>query len=157
MTKISSQLTFFYKKIFPLLFIGGCIFFLFTALTSPESIKNDSSLPVWVFPLFMFGILTMLFIKFLHPLADEVYEDGYNIWIKRGKIEIKIPFENIQNINHEKSSKPNRVTLSCRNVTQLGNEISFLPISGFYSHKFTDFDVYLKDLIDRIDQKRSKK
>jgi hypothetical protein len=122
--RLSSALTYYYKRVFPIIFIGGgiCIFAIgvFAALTN-----GAISMPFFlVVPIvLLFG---GYYIKqYVTDLADEVLDDGDALIVRNGSKEQRIPLHDITNVSYAPNSSPPRVVLSLRHTTVFGDEIAF--------------------------------
>ena len=154
MRRISSKWTFFYKRVFPILWVGvlGIVFFsmLFVVPHTGQFLPISG---VFV-PLLMIVIGLVLFKKLLFDLADEVFEDHDALVVKNGGREERIAFTDIKNVSYAQFMNPPRVTLSLRRPSVFGEKIAFCaPVSIF---NFASNPV-IDDLIDRIDAVRRKR
>jgi hypothetical protein len=149
MRKISSNQTFFYKRVFPLIWLGGVSIFLITILIAlPNSIVK---IPFTAIPTIMLILGALFFRSFIMNLIDEVYDEGDSLLLINRNIRVNVKLKDIKNINYQHN--PPKMTLSIRHKTELGSEISFYPpknkkILGFGKNELLD------ELIDRIDKSR---
>jgi hypothetical protein len=154
MRKISSDWTFFYKRIFPIIWIGILGIVLFAMLFVVPHPDPFSFIPAIFVPLLMMVIGFVLFKKLLFDLADEVFEDGDALVVKNGSREERIAFTDIKNVGYAQFMNPPRVTLSLRRPSVFGDQVAFcapVRIFNFASNPVID------DLIDRIDAARRKR
>ena len=146
MRRISSRATTFNKKVFPIIWFGFLVCFVLITLRS-----GRVNLMFFVVPAFMgvFGYFIMK--KFLLDLVDEVWDSGNSLLVKNGAQQEMIPLSEIINVNYTILQTPNRVTLTLRQPSGFGKEISFLPPTRLFP--FSKHPV-VEDLIQRIDHSR---
>lgn len=155
MKKISSQLTFFHKKVFPCVWFGFLAFFLILNGSSLFINNKGAPIPFLLIPLGL-GLFGYLLLKnLIFDLMDEVYDGGDYLLVKKGDEEVRIQLTNIININYSVMSNPRRITLSLRDECIFGKEVSFLPISSLTLSPFKKSAIS-EDLIKRVDEKRSR-
>jgi hypothetical protein len=151
MQRISSKWTFFYKRVFPVIWFGFILLFIGVNLT-----VSPPTGPTWIFPLLIvpialggFGYYFMR--KFVFDLADEVYDDGDALVVRNGGQEQRIALADIKNVNYSALVSPPRVTLSLRRPTVFGEEVSFCaPVRVV---PFATSPV-INELIERVDRAR---
>src|SRR5580704_4728317 len=97
MKRISSNWTFFYKRIFPLFWFGFLALFVITDLL--VSRRGAVPVPVLVVPVVMAIIGFMVFRQMLFSLVDEVWDDGNALVVRNGGSEERVMLSNIMNIN----------------------------------------------------------
>jgi hypothetical protein len=156
MKPIHSKLTFFHKRIFPLIWFG--MFGVFLVAIAAGWI-NDRGRPMpapfYLMPFIMLFIGFVLMRYLISPLADEVLDGGEFLLVKKGGVEERISFANVRNVSYQDLVNPPRVTLSLREDTRLGREIVFMPPQRF-GGILRGKNPLVEDLIDRIDRARSK-
>jgi hypothetical protein len=154
MRRISSTLTFYYKRVFPVIWFGGLVLIggigLYAGL-----VKNTSGFfPFLIVLPIMFVLGTRYMKKLVFDLVDEVWDDGDALVVKNGGQEQRIALSDIKNVNYSPMMSPPRVTLSLRHPTVFGDEIAFsaptrvMPLTP---------SAEITDLIDRVDAARDKK
>jgi hypothetical protein len=153
MTKISSGLTFFNKKVFPALWFGFLAFFLVTATLTGIVEKAPVSV---VIPVFMAVIGFFVMKKLVWNLADEVYDCGDFLLVRNRGEEDRVPLSNVMNVNASTYVNPPRITLRLVTPGRFGNEVAFSPIAGFRLNPFAKNKI-AEDLIVRVDRARSKR
>jgi len=92
--------------------------------------------------------------KFTWNLADEVYDCGDSVLVRRGKLEDKIPLRNIVDVMNSGISRPSKVTIYLAAPSILGLKISFLPEDVGSFNPFFKSEVP-KNLRDRARLERS--
>ena len=150
MKKLSSRSTFFYKRIFPVLWFGFIgVFFLVSI--SAQSKQNEFDIMFIVAPILMAVVGYFIMKKFVFDLIDEVYDEGSSLLFKNSGIVVRVSLRDIMNVSYSLTVNPQRVTLSLRYQTELGDKLSFTPpISLIPFKKNRD----IEELIDRIDKAR---
>jgi hypothetical protein len=125
MARLSSKATFFYKRIFPILFVGILILFAAVPLLSGTAGGGFQQLPFIIVPIVMLVIFYSLMKKLVFDLVDEVVDLGDALLVKNGDREDRIALSDIININYSPLVSPPRVTLSLRKASLFGNQVSF--------------------------------
>ena len=153
--RISSRMTAFNKRVFPVMWFGFLGLFLLGGMASGLS-RPATMFPFLIVPLFMavFGYLIMK--KLIWDLMDEVWDNGAELIVVNADHVEHVPLTNIMNISYMGFSNPKRATLSLRNPGRWGAKLSFIPQQPFMSlSMFTVFDnEIVDDLIRRVDAAR---
>ena len=145
MRRISSGWTFFYKRVFPILWFGFLVVF------AGIGVVRGQGLGVVIVPLAMIGFGYFLMQKLVFDLADEVWDEGDALRVKNGGQEQRIALSDIKNVNYSPFMNPPRVTLSLRRPTVFGEQITFCgPVQLV---PFSSSPV-IADLIERVDRAR---
>src|SRR4051812_44305630 len=97
MKKISRGSTVFYKKLFPLMWLGFMVLFLCGALSRGD-FKNEN-LIFLIVPCIAGVLGFFLMKKFLWDLMDEVYDGGDFLLVKNRDEEEKVLLSNIMNVS----------------------------------------------------------
>lgn len=150
--RISSRMTSFTKRAFPVLWFGLLILSL---LVEVKVARQGYGVPLVgvLIPLLMMGLGYFLFKKLIFDLMDEVWDDGNElIVVNDGHVE-RIALSNIMNVSYSGFTNPKRITLTLRQSCRWGGAITFTPPARFMhlalmSHPVAD------DLIQRVDQAR---
>ena len=153
MRQVSSKMTFFYKRVFPVIWFGFLLLFIGFALFSPSRDIRDSSTPFLIVALLMavFGFWFMK--KVIFNLADTVLDAGDALVVRSGGQEERIVLSDIKNGNYSPYMSPPQVTLSVRRHTVFGDTVAFcapVSIMPLWSSPV------ILDLIDRVDAARRK-
>jgi hypothetical protein len=153
MRRISSRATFWYKWFFPIIWFGALALFAGAALLTNAHYDSTQFLPFFIFPVLMavFGYIIMK--KIIFDLVDEVWDDGTSLIIRNRGEEDRVPLSNIMNVSYSPLINPPRVTLTLRQPSNFGSEISFsAPV------RFVPFakSPLIEDLILRVDAARRK-
>jgi hypothetical protein len=154
MRRISSRATFWFKRIFPLIWFGFLAIFFAVSLFGVWRSGDFSPMPFLIVPVLItiFGYLIMK--KMVLDLVDEVLDAGDALLIRNGHEQEQVSLSNIINVSYTQFSNPPRVTLSLRNPSAFGTKISFCaPI------RFVPFSTspVIDELIERIDAARRRR
>jgi hypothetical protein len=146
MQRISSRMTFFYKRVFPIMFFGVLV----VAMIVPFA-KGTASREFLIVPLMMvaFGFFMMKMLIF--DLVDEVWDTGDALIVRNRSQEDRIPLSSIINVGYSPWINPPRVTLSLRTPSSFGDKVVFCAPVRFMP--FTESPI-VDDLIRRIDAAR---
>ena len=151
MTLISSRMTFYSKRVFPVIWFGFLAVFILTAVAASGGRGFQPAF--LIIPLFMAVFGFFLFKKLVFDLVDEVWDAGTELVIKnKGQIE-RIPLSNIMNVSYMNLSNPPRVTLTLRTPGLLGKEVTFSPPVRWIPFARSPI---VDQLIERIDAARSR-
>jgi hypothetical protein len=148
MRQVSSKMTFFHKRVFPVIWFGFLLLFIGFALFSPSRDIQDSSTPSLIVALLMavFGFWFMK--KVIFNLADTVLDAGDALVVRSGGQEERIALSDIKNVNYSPYMSPPQVTLSVRRHTVFGDTVAFCaPVSILPLWRSPVIDA----LIDRVD------
>ena len=147
MPLISSKMTFFFKRIFPIIWFGSvAIFALFVLLNGP-----DQDLSALIVPVLMAIIGYWFMKKLVFNLVDQVFDVGDALLVRNGDREERIALADIKNVNYSPYINPPQVTLSLRRPTVFGDTIAFcapfriMPLSS---------SPIIDRLVDRVDAAR---
>jgi len=150
MPLISSKMTFFFKRIFPIIWFGSvAIFALFVLLNGP-----DQDLSALIVPVLMAIIGYWFMKKLVFNLVDQVFDVGDALLVRNGDREERIALADIKNVNYSPYINPPQVTLSLRRPTVFGDTIAFcapfriMPLSS---------SPIIDRLVDRVDAARQKR
>jgi hypothetical protein len=152
--KISSGMLFVTKKIFPVAWFGFlAVFFFMVVFAGGRGKAALPPVPFLLVPTLMaiFGFFLMK--KLVWDLADEVYDGGDFLLIKKGSEEERVELSNIMNVSFSMLVNPPRVTLRLVTPGIFGQEIAFSPVTGFRLNPFAR-NPMVDDLVMRVDQAR---
>jgi len=155
MRRISSGMTFFYKRVFPIIWFGFLA--LFMGIPFAKSLFGGSlsgpSIEVFIVPAIMMIVGYFMMKKFVFDLVDEVLDAGDALLIRNGHLEDRIALADITNVGYAQFMNPPRVTLSLRNPGVFGDRVSFCaPVS--FMPTFSTSPI-VDELIRRIDAART--
>jgi hypothetical protein len=130
MRKLSSGMTFWHRRVFPVFWFGFLT--LWTVCAALLSRKAGPPLFVFFIPAVMavFGYFLMRWLVF--PLADEVFLDEDEMIVRKNGKEVRFPVRQIMNVDSSMMTNPERITLTLREPTELGREIVFSPTFRFH-------------------------
>jgi hypothetical protein len=149
MRRISSGMTFFYKRIFPIIWFGFLVLFIAVPL-----IGGSTSGPPMGFllaPVIMIFVGYFFMKKLLFDLVDEVLDAGDGLVIRNGHLEKRVALSDIMNVSYSQFVNPPRVTLSLRNPSMFGDQVSFCAPVSFMPFSTSPI---IDELIKRIDAAR---
>jgi hypothetical protein len=153
MRRLSSRMTFFYKRIFPVFWFGFLVLFIAIPLFFGGARNGPPPFPFLIVPLLMMGFGYFIMKKLVFDLVDEVWDDGGSLLIKNRGEEERVALGDIKNVSYSPLINPPRVTLSLRRPTVFGDEITFNAPMRFMPFSASPI---IKELIDRIDLARRK-
>lgn len=151
--RISSRMTSFTKRIFPVLWFGLLILCL---LVEVKVAREQHGVPaiVIVIPVLLMALGYFLFKKLIFDLMDEVWDNGNElIVVNDGHVE-RVPLANIMNVSYSGFTNPKRVTLSLRQPGRWGATLTFTPLARFFRLSLMSHPI-VEDLIRRADQART--
>ena len=154
MRRISSGMTFFYKRIFPIIWFGFLVLFIAAPFVAPLFGGSFSGSPTafLLVPVVMFMVGYFMMKKLLFDLADEVLDAGDALVIRNGHLEERVALSEIMNVAYTPFMNPPRVTLSLRNPGMFGDRVSFCaPVSLMPTFSTSPI---IDELIKRIDAAR---
>jgi hypothetical protein len=151
MRRISSKATFWYKRIFPIVWFG--IVGLVIAVGLLANVIADQSQFVFflVAPIIMAALGYVIMKKVIFDLVDEVWDDGAALLVRDKGREDRIALSNIMNVSYSPLVNPPRVTLLLRKPSIFGTEVTFSAPARFVP--FAKSPV-IEDLIRRVDAAR---
>jgi hypothetical protein len=153
MRRISSRMTFFYKRIFPAFWFGFLILFIAVPLFFGGWRDGPPPFPFLIVPLIMMGFGYFVMKKLVFDLVDEVWDDGETLLIKNRGREERVALRDIKNVSYSTFINPPRVTLSVRQPTIFGDQIAFVAPVRFVPFSTSPI---INDLIERVDRARQK-
>jgi hypothetical protein len=151
MHRISSRMTFFYKRLFPVLFLGILLLVMGSGVFGGFLSGSFPPWPFFIGPSVMAVFFIFLMKALIFDLVDEVMDDGTALMVRNNGVECRIDFANIKNVNYQSMIRPPRVTLYLRQPCPLGSKVSFcapVRLLPFQASPVIDA------LIDRIDARR---
>ncbi|MCL4688477.1 MAG: hypothetical protein KJ007_07900 [Burkholderiales bacterium] len=154
MTKISSKWTLFHKWMFPVFWYGGLVYFV---ITSVAMVPAEADLMFLIVPAFMAVIGAFVLKKLVWILADEVYDCGDTLLVRKSGREERIALSNVINVSVSSMTNPPRITLRLEKPSRLGDEIVFSPLVPAISLNPFAKNAVGEDLIVRVDRARTKR
>jgi hypothetical protein len=152
---ISSGQTFIMKKVFPVVWLGllAVVAAVLVATMVFRKQPPIQIMPFLIMPLVMMAIGIVLFRTLLWDLADEVFDGGDYLLVRRRGIEERVAFSDITNVGMSWSTRPPRLTLRLRKSGKFGDKVVFIPASFFSFNPFARNPIE-QDLIRRVDAAR---
>ena len=151
MQRISSQGTFFHKRIFPVLWVVLVLGIPAGALLSSRD-WHAVPPPVFLMPVLMLAVGFALYRVLIADLADEVTDAGNALIVRFGAEQERIPLDNIVNVNWTTMVNPPRATLFLRKPGRFGKRIAFSPVRKSFAIRGES--ALLEPLLERIDSAR---
>ncbi|HXF78924.1 MAG TPA: hypothetical protein VN598_08690 [Usitatibacter sp.] len=152
MKRISSKQTFFLKRIFPVAFVALAFAPLLLVYSQTGSFHAGAVAPA----ILIVFVLAVIYPKLIWNLADEVYDGGDYLLVKRGRLEERIALSDIMNVDSSVMVNPPRITLRLARPGKLGNEVVFSPVRPMTLNPFARSAI-AEDLIVRVDAARVKR
>jgi hypothetical protein len=149
---ISSRLTFFYKRVLPVIVFGVFGLVAIVALSAQRSSPGPGVFIVLHMG-FMATIGFLVMKKLVFDLVDEVWDEGSALLIKNKGQQVRVELSAIVNVGHSMFANPARVTLLVRHGTPLGDELAFLPPTQLIRSARNPL---VEELIQRVDAARMK-
>jgi hypothetical protein len=149
MPRLSSRTTFFYKRVFPVVWFGILLMVLAGGLYG--SSRNATPLPFFIVPAFMAVVGFVIMKKLIFDLVDEVLDAGDALIVRNGNREDRIALSDIMNVNYSPMVNPPRVTLSLRRLSAFGEAVTFCAPVRFVPFSTSPM---IDDLIRRVDAAR---
>jgi hypothetical protein len=146
--------TFFYKRVFPVIWFGFLAAFFLIGLVKSRAGDPSSNLPSLIIPIVMAIVGYQIMKKMAFNLVDEVFDLGDALLVRNGGQEERIALADIKNVNFFPYMSPPQVTLSLRRPSVFGDTIVFcaparlMPLSPSPT---------IEKLIDRIDAARQER
>ena len=125
MPLMSSKMTFFYKRVFPVIWFGFLAVFFLVALVKGSAADPISNLPSLIIPVVMAIIGYQIMKKMAFHLVDQVFDLGDALLVRNGGQEERIALADIKNVNLFPYMSPPQVTLSLRRPSVFGDTIVF--------------------------------
>jgi hypothetical protein len=147
-------MTFFYKRIFPVIWFGFLAVFFLIGLVKGLAADPLSNLPFLIVPVVMAIIGYQMMKRMAFNLVDEVFDLGDALLVRSGGQEERVALADIKNVNFFPYMSPPQVTLSLRRPSVFGDTIVFcapariMPLSRSPT---------IEKLIDRIDAARQQR
>jgi hypothetical protein len=109
MRRMSSKWTFFYKRVFPVVWFGFLALFLGISLFVVPRSSQAATLPFLIMPIVMMVLGYFIMTKFVFDLVDEVWDDGDVLVVKNRDQTERIALADIKNVNYAAMINPPRV------------------------------------------------
>ncbi len=153
MRRISSRWTFFYKRVFPVVWFGFLALFLVISLFVVPRTSQTATLPLLIMPIVMMIFGYFIMTKFIFDLVDEVWDDGDVLVVTNRDQTERLALADIKNVNYAAFINPPRVTLSLRRPSGFGDKVTFCAPLRFVPLSTSPI---IDELIERIDSARQR-
>jgi hypothetical protein len=152
MRRISSRMTFVNKRVFPTFWFGLVVLFVTVPLVL-SVIRGTAPPPLAAFIVAALLIAGSCFLmkRLIFILADEVWDDGNALVIKKSGRRERVALSDIKTVSYSPLANPPRVTLSLLRPTAFGDEIIF---NGPMRFSPLGACPVIQGLIDRVDRAR---
>ncbi|QDU09404.1 GNAT family N-acetyltransferase [Gimesia aquarii] len=151
MKKISCRVTFFHKKLSPIIFLCA-LFYVMTMLVF--GVRGNPIFAIYFTPIIIIALWSILKSKELKVL-DEVYDDGDSLLLRNSGKEIRVNLGDIKHISYgTKRSRRPTVIMNFRQDNELGTEVRFWPAGEDILSWEENNDI--EELIGRIYQANAK-
>jgi hypothetical protein len=147
MRRISSKLTYVYKRVFPAVWFGVLALVVGIVMAASWTAKSWPPLPFLIVPASIALIGYVIMEKLVFDLVDEVFDDKEALIIKNGRKEERVDLRDIVRVDFTQFVNPPRVTLSLRKPSSFGAEVSFCAPFRF---SFFSPSLIAKELAQRI-------
>ena len=152
MKRISSKQTFYLKRVLPFALVAVAVAPFFVVYSTTGRFEPGTVMPAVLIVI----VLAVIYPKLISDLADEVYDGGDYLLVKRGRIEDRIALSDIMNVNSSVMVNPPRVTLRLARPGKFGDEVVFSPVRPMTLNPFAR-NAVAEDLIVRADAARVKR
>jgi hypothetical protein len=153
MQRISSKMTFYYKRVLPVIMLGFIGVFVVFGLGIGSSSGKFPPLPFFVMPIIIGTIMFFMMKKLIFDLVDEVWDAGDTLIVRNKGQEERIALSEIMNVNYSPMMNPPRVTLSLRRPSTFGDKVTFCAPSRFVPFASSPI---IDELIARVDAARGR-
>jgi hypothetical protein len=153
--KLSSNMTFFLKRVFPLLYLGFVAVFVAVAVASGAARTAGPIFFAGPALAFVIGLGAMK--KLVWNLVDEVYDGGDYLLIKNKGREHSLSLADVTNVSGSLHTNPPRITLRIANASgagPLGSQVTFSPKRPLTLNPFAKNPIF-EDLVARVDRARA--
>jgi hypothetical protein len=153
MRRISSRMTFFYKRILPIFWFGFPVFFMAIPFLAPWTGGTTSGSPIGFLlpPAFIIVAGYFMMKKLVFDLVDEVLDAGDALIIRNGHLEGRVALSDVINVGYTQYMNPPRVTLSLRNPSMFGDKVTFCAPASLMPFSTSPI---IDELIKRVDAAR---
>ena len=147
-----------YKRVFPVIWFGFIALFIAVPFLRSGSAGSVSRLPLasLLVPVFIAIVGYILMKQLVFDLVDEVLDDGDALVIGNGGTEERVHLAEIINVSYSQLTNPPRVTLSLRNPSRFGDQVSFCAPGSFSPLRMFSTNPTIDELIKRIDAARQR-
>jgi hypothetical protein len=148
--RLSSSLTFFYKRVFPICWFGFVVVFA-GVMTSVAQKGNAPVAAILLGPVILAVVGTFIMKFLLWKNVDEVWDAGDSLLVRDRDEEELIPLSDVRSITWSRWSNPESITLSLAVGSRFGDRVTFM-----LPHRWmpTGRHPVVTELLDRVEQAR---
>lgn len=139
--RLSTSMTFFWKYIFPPVWLGGFGIGTIGAIST----LGINGLPFLIGLIFGFGLIYYVCIR-----AKKVDIDDNFLYISNFRKNIQVPLENVKNVSDNVLLSPRPIFIEFHNITEFGKKIMFIGYTEMFLF-FSDHPA-VKEIENRIDK-----
>ena len=136
-------------------FVGVGILFLVVVGLTYQTISDQTFGFVPIAAFIFFVIFTWVSISFSLSLADEVYDDGNKLLIKRPQEDQELLLRDIEFLEDNAFSRPPHIKIKLLYGGKFGSVVRFVPINSTSPFKF--YSEIARDLSKRIEDAKYEK
>lgn len=155
MKRLSSDMTFYYKKGFPAICLGIVALVMIDSAKEVMTGTGKTSTLFWpcVVGLMGYGF----FRAFAFDLADDVLDDGQHLLVRQGARSERIALTDIAEVTESAFFRqPRRLTLRLVKSRTLGREVTFVPAGDFSLLPLSHSAIFV-DLSQRVAAARAQR
>jgi hypothetical protein len=151
--RISSRMTGFYKRVFPLLWFV-ILAVILAVMASALRRAPGAPMAVLLVPVAMMVLGYALFRTLLSGLMDEVWDNGHElIVVNQDHVEHE-PLAGIVNISYSGFTNPKRAVIMLRRPGRWGAKLAFIPLRSSIRMLSSGDNVMIDELVRRVDEAR---
>lgn len=123
--RVHSRVTFWIKTIVPSFYVAACLLLTVRALW--DGWQDGVSSGFALVPLAVLSAGMIVFYRFVFTLADEVWDVGSALRIRRGSVTEIIALGDIVEVKESFTTKPKTVTIVLKAPSRLGSRVKLVP------------------------------
>jgi len=132
------------------MWFGGLAIFLIVGVVGTSS-GGEMPVPFLIMPLVMAAFGYFLMKNLIFDLVDEVWDVGGELLVKNKGREARIALSDIVNVSYSVATNPQRVTLTLRQSSVFGKEVTFAAPTTWIPFAKSPI---IENLIQRVDAAR---
>jgi hypothetical protein len=128
MKRITSKGTIFYKRVFPVMWLGGLAAAAVLMLGSGKLKESDSVMPFLVAVVLLATMGYLIMKTQLWILIDEVHDEGASLLFRNADTAVRVNLADIESVSYKTIGVVvPRVTIRVKHETELGSKLRFMP------------------------------
>jgi hypothetical protein len=151
MRRISSRATFFYKRIFPIIFFALLLLLVAFGIFTGLRLGRFPPAPFFIVPVVIIAVVYFVLNKLVFDMVDEVLDAGDALIVRNGGREDRIALAEVMNVSYSPFVNPPRVVLALRRPSVFGTQVAFCAPARFVPFAANPL---VDELIQRIDAAR---